>query len=228
MEAAVPDESGDWPTTCENALDQKFSSREDLGRWTDYAGRIARRIRRPDLADDAVQESYIRLHSRCTRAERPEDLGPGWPSDAYIFRTIRNTLFDLAGGRVHAELSPETPDPADIDDELDAQFERDRVHQRAVDTVHALGLLGEDLGVQAIYVARRCVNDVDTVALPVHFRAPTRYDAALYEALAYIDPKLAQTPLDREAYRVRMQRAKRTLKRRLRDFKDMMGGDLAD
>jgi RNA polymerase sigma-70 factor (ECF subfamily) len=61
-----------------------------LARYASLRGRLASRLG-PDLADDALQETWIRLETR-------SDLMPVKNPDAYLFRAALNTASNLLKG----------------------------------------------------------------------------------------------------------------------------------
>jgi hypothetical protein len=221
-----PPDDPNWRSNCVIAIDTKFSDPGNLSSWRRYVRAKAYELRRDDLVaapDEVVNHAYIKLRRRVERATTPDELGREWPSHTYIYRTLYSALHDLhRASRFADALSPDLPGDTDVQREADAEFEKQRALSLAEDTVNSLGLTGE-LRARAMFAVRRRFHDVDGVRLPIAVAAPTDYDQALYEALAYIDLNILREPVDPDEYRTQLQRRKRKLKRQLEDFRTAMG-----
>jgi hypothetical protein len=208
------------------AIDAKFSDPKNLERYREYVRWLARSPRSDpgSVADTAINEVYLGLRDRLDRAESPDDLGPDWPNDTYIYRALRNAWRDeWRGARPWDQLPDDMAGPDDVDDAFDKLW----ILQHANELVNSLEYVDE-IRAQAIYVVRRVLQDVEGVVLPITIEAPTDYDQCLYEALAYTDLNLLGPPLDEDDLRKQMYRDKRRLKRRLEPFRERMEEYLSD
>lgn len=219
-----PDPEADWREIYRRNLDAKFSDAPTQTRWSEYARKVANGLGRADLAadsDEVVNQAWFQMRERLDRAESPEELGPGWPTEPYVYRTLNWTVKGMQRTRQAREPSA-LEDKADPTDHYELSDSQTLVRQRAMDLINSLGFKGE-LRAQALYVVDRTIGFREPITLPLQFKAPTEWEQAMYEALAFTNPRLQQEPLDAAAFRVQMQRRKRALKHRLRGFSDGMG-----